>query len=101
MSDAANGRVSGRAAEGGVVEIERIDINGEQGDAAMFALCDGPVALQQLLQVRQREQSRQTVIANRDARGLMRAAQRIASELRVDPQPVARVAMMSCKMRYP
>src|ERR1700683_762690 len=101
MSNAANGRVSGRAAESRVVQIERIDINGEQGDAAMFALRDGPVALQPLLHVGQREQHRQTVIANGNARGLMRAAQRVASQLRVDPQPVARVAMMPCEMRYP
>ena len=35
-----------RAAESRVVDVERIDIDGEHGDAALLALRDRPVALQ-------------------------------------------------------
>ena len=65
---AADRRVARRPAEGRVVQIERVDVDGEHRDAAVLALRDCPVALQQLLQVRQREQSGQAVVANGDRR---------------------------------
>ena len=54
MGHASNRRIAGRAPECRVVQIQGVDIDGEHRDAAVFPLRDGPVALQQLLQVRQR-----------------------------------------------
>ena len=95
MRHAADGRVARRPAEGRVVEIQRVDVDGEHRDAAVLALRNRPVPLQQLLQVGQREQSGQAVIANGDPGRLMRTAQRIARQPRIDAQSVARVAMVS------
>src|SRR5208283_428596 len=63
----ATRRIVDRAPECGVVQIQGVDIDGEHRDAAVFPLRDGPVALQQLLQVWQRVQSCQAIVANRNA----------------------------------
>ncbi len=88
-----------RSAERGVVQIERIDVDGEHRDAALFALRNRPVALQQFLQIGQREQPGQPVVADRHRGRLVRAAQGIARELGVDAQPLARIAMMAGEVR--
>ncbi len=51
----------------------------------------------QFLQVGQREQARQPVVADGHRGGLMRAAQRIAGQLWIDAQPVAGIAMVPAK----
>ena len=70
MRDAADGRIARRAAEGRVVEIQGVDVDREHRDAALFALRDRPIALQQFLEIRQREQPRQAIVAHRDARSV-------------------------------
>jgi len=54
MRDTPNRGVARGAPEGRVVQIQCVDIDGEHGDAARLALRDRPVALQQLLEIRQR-----------------------------------------------
>ena len=92
---AANRGIAGRAAEGRVVEVECVDVDREHRDAALFPLRDRPIALQQFLQIGQREQTGQAIVANRHRRRLMRPAQRVPRELGVDAQALARVPMMA------
>ncbi len=51
------------APEGRVVQIQRIDVDREHGDPALFPMRDRPVALHQFLEVRQGVQSRQPIVA--------------------------------------
>src|ERR1700733_5377249 len=83
---AADRGIAGRTPKSCVVEVECVDVDREHGDAALFPLRDRPIALQQFLQIGQREQPRQTIVAYRDPRRLMRPAQRIPGELGVDAQ---------------
>ncbi len=75
MRDAADGRIARGAPEGGVVKIQSIDVDRKHRDAALFAMRDRPIALQQFLEIRQRVKTRQTVVAHRDGGRLVSAAQ--------------------------
>src|SRR5450631_3296345 len=99
MRHAPNGGVASGAAKCRVVQIQRIDVDGEHRNAAALALRYRPISFQQLLEIRQREQARQAVVAHRNRRRLLGAVHRIPRELGIDAQPLARVAMVSRKMR--
>ena len=62
----------------------------------LLAMRDRPIALQQFFEIRQRVQTRQAVVADRDGRRLMRAAQASpCASFRIDAQALAGVAVMA------
>ena len=95
VGHAADRGIPGRAAKGRVIKIQGVDIDGKYRNAALLPLRNRPIALQQLFEIGQGEKPGEAVVADRHGGRLVRPAQRIARELGVDVQPLARVPMMA------